>query len=244
MKPELPDVTLVMLDALCPELARLSVADSLAQANFGDAVAFSPVDLEVEGCRWHRVPRFSKEEHIAFVYYEMPRLIRTKWVLMTDWDSWVIDGSRWSQEFLRYDYVGAPWWYEDGRNVGCGAALRSLRLMRHLMEHREAFPVALVPPEDHVLCRIYRGELEQAGFTWAPNHVACRFSFECTWPEPYWPTFSFHDLRNFPFVLDGERLEERVRLARSNSYICGTGKLYQLDSGFGPALMPSLMAGQ
>jgi hypothetical protein len=41
MKLRLPDVTLVMIDTQCHELARLAMEDSLRDVEFGDAVIFS-----------------------------------------------------------------------------------------------------------------------------------------------------------------------------------------------------------
>ncbi|WP_321817168.1 MULTISPECIES: DUF5672 family protein [unclassified Paraburkholderia] len=35
--------------------------------------------------------------------------IATPWVLVAQWDGYVLDASRWSERFFEYDYIGAHW---------------------------------------------------------------------------------------------------------------------------------------
>src|SRR5580693_7474776 len=120
-KPHLPDVTLVMIDATCPELALLAVQDSLDQVSFGDTMVCSPVDIGAAVKRWIKMPEWPDRFAMSnFFLYELPYLITTKFFLVIDYDGWVIDGSQWTDEFLLYDYGGIPWWYTDGMNVGQG----------------------------------------------------------------------------------------------------------------------------
>jgi hypothetical protein len=164
MKLGLPDVTLVMIDATCPELSRLSLADSLAQVECGDVIVCSPERLAGEDVRWVQTPKWNDRLGCSkFIWYELPELVRTNFLLFTSWDAWIVDATQWSDEFLEYDYVGAPWWYDDGLNVGHGL-LRSRRLMQFLATNRETFP--LQHPEDDVLSRRYRPALEREGFRW------------------------------------------------------------------------------
>jgi len=240
MKLYLPDVTLVMIDGTCPELAALSLRDSMAQVDCAAALACSPQDLGVPGTQWIHVPSWNDRlSASAFIWYELPHLVRTGWMLLTSWDAWVIDRTLWSEEFLRYDYVGAPWWYEDGLNVGHGL-LRSRRLLQFLTDNKETFPLA--HPEDTLLSRGYRPALEQHGFRWAPEPLAARFMFECTRPSPHSRHFMFHDSFNFPLVLSGERLAERVRLMRENPYLRRGNKIAELDGGRRPLILPRLAA--
>ena len=58
MKLRLPDVTLVMIDTQCHELARLAMEDLLRDIDFGDAVIFSDEPIEVAGARWIKVPKW------------------------------------------------------------------------------------------------------------------------------------------------------------------------------------------
>jgi predicted O-methyltransferase YrrM len=236
MKLRLPDVTLVMIDTQCHELARLAMEDSLRDIEFGDAVIFSDEPINVAGARWVKVPKWPNiAECSHFMWYELPDHIETKWAINIQWDSWIVDVSCWTDEFFQYDYVGAPWWYDDDLNVGNGCALRSRSLMRFLQSNKEHFPLS-VSQEDHLIGRVYRPALEKHGFKWAPETLASQFSVECTRPSEDSRHFMFHDSFNFPFALEGERLAERVRLMRANPAIAR--KVAELDRR--PSIVPRL----
>jgi hypothetical protein len=94
--------------------------------------------------------------------------------------------------------------------------------------------------EDTVLCRRYRLKLQQRGFKWAPEDVASRFAFECTRPSADSKHFMFHDMFNFPAVLSGERLAERLRLCYANPYIRAGHKIPELESGRKALILPRL----
>jgi hypothetical protein len=239
MALQLPDITLVAFDGTCPELTKLAIVDSLAQIEPAETLVFSPEPIEVEGTKWTKTPSWTDRLDCSrFLWYELPFIVSTKFILFIHWDAWVIDATQWRPEFLEYDYVGAPWWYNDGLNVGFGT-LRSVRLMRYLAENRERFPLG--HPEDDLLCRHYRPALEQAGFRWPSEQVASQFMFECTRPSFQSRHFMFHDAFNFPFVLTGQRLVERITLMWFNPYLQRTGhKLAEIRAGRKPIILPRL----
>ena len=240
MKLRLPDVTLVLIDGTCPELSRLSLQDSMAQVDCAEVLVCSPNDIGVPDTRWIQTPNWSDRlGPSAFIRYELPKLVKTDWVLLTSWDAWVIDASLWSKQFLDYDYIGAPWWYNDGLNVGHGL-LRSRRLLQFLTANKETFPLA--HPEDDLLSRHYRPALEKHGFRWAPEQLASRFMFECTRPSPNSRHFMFYDSFNFPFVLDPDRLAERLRLMLENAYLQKGNKIAEIRAGRMPLILPRLAA--
>jgi hypothetical protein len=239
-KLELPSVSLVMMDTTCPELAKLAVEDSLRGIEFGDVIIFSDTDLKVGGARWVEVaPWLEHEDYNKFFWYRVPKYLTTDFAIFIQWDSWIINTLCWTNEFLKYDYVGAPWWYEDNWNVGNGCGLRSTRLMQFLEKRRGTFPLFL-KEEDHLICRMYRAQLESHGFKWAPNHLATQFAFECTRPAPDSQHLMFHDSLNFPLVLQGDRLEIRVRLMNENPYLQKGEKLELYRKGRQPLIMPWL----
>jgi len=240
MKLQLPELTLVMIDVQCPDLARLAIADSMRGIDFGDAVVFSDTDLAMPGTRWVKVPKWpSIAECCKFLWYELPKHISTGWMILIHWDGWIVNPSCWRDEFLQHDYIGAPWWYDDGLNVGNGNAIRSMRLMRFLQQNTAEFPLTTYK-EDDLISRTYRPMLQRHGLKWPPETLASQFSFECT--RPSWSSrhFMFHDSFNFPLVLAGERLDERVRLMRANPAIAH--KVAELDAGRRPLILPRLAA--
>lgn len=220
---KLNDVTLVCVETREHELARMAVEDCLRVAEFGDVLILT--DKPESFClsqpfRYQVVPDWpDKLGWSRSWWFDVPPLLRTSQTLNIQWDSWICDPSMWRDEFLRYDFIGAPWWYKDGKNVGNGGfCLKSARLARYIYKHRDRFPCDTAVDDD-LLCRTYRPKLEEAGFLWAPEKVAHDFAFECCRPSKTSKHFGFHALFNWPEVLDTERLRQRVELALASPYI-------------------------
>lgn len=230
LKLQLPNVTLVMVETREHELARMAIEDCLNQVDFGDVLIltdkpekfFRPdlVQSALRKCRFHIVPDFTdKLGWCRSSWYDVPPLLHTAFALQIQWDSWVWDVTQWTDEFVKYDFIGSPWWYKDGKNVGnTGFSLISTRLKRYLDANRDKFPCSSAA-EDDLLCRGYRLELEKKGFTWAPEQLAHKFAFECCRPESNSRHFGFHGMFNFSEVLPPERLRERVKIAMKSDYI-------------------------
>ena len=221
---QLPKVTLVLVETREHALARLALEDCLRVAKFGDVLIATDKPAEFEGLdykpRFHAVEDWpTKEGWARSMWYDVPPLLRTSHMLGIQWDSWIIDPTMWRDEFLDYDFCGAPWWYKDGKNVGnSGFCLKSTRLARFLAKNRDKFPCD-TSVEDDLLCRKYRPKLEDLGFSWAPEKVAYDFSFEgCAGNRPT-KHFGFHAAFNFGWVLDHDRLLERARLMFQSPYI-------------------------
>jgi hypothetical protein len=221
----LPDVTLVMVETREHKLARLAVEDCLAKVEFGDVLVVTDQPEKfgphvASSARFHLVPDWpDKLGWSQSWWYDVPPLLKTNFTLNIQWDSWVWDTSCWRDEFYDYDYIGAPWWYTDGRNVGNGGfSFISTRLKQYLAENRERFPCT-TSSDDDLLCRKYRPALEQAGFDWAPEEVAHEFSFECCRPSETSRHFGFHAMFNWPHVLPEDRVIERMNIALASPYI-------------------------
>lgn len=216
----LPDVTLVMIETREHELASLAIDDCLAKAMFGDVLIFTdkPEFFKGQG-RIEHVPDWpEKIGWSRHTWQGVSPHLKTSHALCIQWDSWIIDPDMWRTENLRYDYIGAPWWHKDGKNVGNGGfSLRSTRLMRYLRLHRDKFPCTTALDDDQ-LCRQYRPALQELGFEWAPEKVAADFAFECVRDKTA-HHFGFHACFNFGIVLDHGRLLERARIMQKSEYI-------------------------
>lgn len=102
--------------------------------------------------------------------------IKTDFVLVVEYDGFILNPDAWEDEFLEYDYIGAPWWYKDGHNVGNGGfSLRSKRLLEIL--YKDDF-INQTFPDDRHICRTYRTYLESKGIKFAPEVLARKFSIE------------------------------------------------------------------
>lgn len=224
-KLDLSDVTLCIADCVNPVLAARSLSRSMRLCTFADAVLFTSVPA-AGAFRTVQIERLgSRADYSRFVLKDLRRMVDTPFVLITQWDGYVLEPDAWRAEFRHYDYVGAKWpWYADGLRVGNGGfSLRSRKLLRALTEEQ----FALVPdlPEDGLICRVYRGALEQEhGIRFAPEHLADMFSYERGAPNR--PTFGYHGLFNMWRHVDDAEMIEMV--GHFNDGLCLTREYIEL----------------
>lgn len=187
----IPATTLCCVTTRDPELSAAALARCLERCRFERALFLTDADVSVPGVETVRIPPIaSVEDYCHFLMKDLERHIRTDFVLLVQYDGYILNPDCWSAEFQRYDYVGARWPFDDGMAVGNGGfSLRSKRLLRALQDPQ----FTPTDPEDMAICRAYRPALEERyGVKFAPPEVAERFSFE-TVPPPG-PTFGFHGL--------------------------------------------------
>lgn len=178
----LNSVTLVCVDdnkIRCMEAIRQSCKD----IHFGDVLALTDLKLG------------SKEAYSKFIIKDL--VINTGFALIVQHDGYVKNWQAWTNDFLQYDYIGAPWYYKDGMNVGNGGfSLRSKKLLKLSAEICQE-----THPEDEKICRTYRKQLEQHGIKFAPESLAAKFSFEgYQQTGMYTNQFGFHGARAFTNV--------------------------------------------
>lgn len=131
--------------------------------------------------------------------------------LVVQWDGFAIDGRRWQEAFLDYDYIGAPWAHLGGMVGAGGFSLRSRRLIEsvHRLRERECV-VDVDTPEDVQICVRHRAGLEAAGVRFADPQVAAAFGFErpeaSSGSQVAVTSFGFHGAFNLPLVLGEDEL--------------------------------------
>ncbi|SAK46983.1 hypothetical protein AWB76_00999 [Caballeronia temeraria] len=193
----LPDVTVCAVDCLNPMLAARALAHSSALCDFADVILLTDSEPSVSSpTRVVKIDRIgSSAEYSRFMLKELHRHIATPWVLIVQWDGYVLQPRAWRPDFLDYDYIGPRWpWFEAPQDVGNGGfSLRSLRLLKLLA--RPDVPTFGDSAEDVVICRALRPALEAAyGIRFAPAEIADPFGYEHALPNA--PTFGFHGAFN------------------------------------------------
>jgi hypothetical protein len=132
---------------------------------------------------------------------DLNEYVETDYVLVIQYDWFILNPDAWTDEFLEYDYIWAPWWYIDDCNVGNGGfSLRSKRLLELLANDEN---IKETHPEDHHICRTYWEYLKSKWIKFAPEEIARKFSIEWALMEPepvkYWSIwtheFWFHSLQ-------------------------------------------------
>ena len=183
MKPQLPTVTLIIADSLNYDRARLSFNHCRNNCDFGAAKLLT--HFNVQNPFIVKIPKIkSTEEYSTFIIKELANYFDTEHVLVAQWDGFVWNPDLWEDNFLKYDYIGAPWpdccilpGIPKHFNVGNGGfSIRSKKLQDFLRDDKN---IILHPAEDVAICQLNRNYLETKGFTFAPFDVAKRtFSWE------------------------------------------------------------------
>lgn len=198
----LDGVTLVAVDTRAPAMAAEALRRSMASVRFARALLLThAADPGLGGDGLELVdigPITSSAAYSHFVLHRMLPFVDTPHVLVTQWDGFVRDAAAWRDEFLRWDYIGAPW-HDQPAAVSVGNGGFSLR-SRRLLQATAAANWPDEHPEDAALCRSHRAELEAQGLRFAPPALALQFAFENLAPRG--PAFGFHGCYHLPGVLD------------------------------------------
>ena len=199
----LPQVTLIGID--CVDIERLLHVAEICQRSirFGDVRMLTSIPHEHPSIV-PIAPITTREAYSSFMIKQINSYVTTPFALVIQYDGFILNPDAWRDEYLDYDYIGAPWNETEGYSIvgNGGFSLRSKRLLE-LLQHDDAIldPTALDPPdapEDWYICGMIRDYLEARGIRFAPVELARQFSFEGS--DEYfgvaWTNeFGFHGLR-------------------------------------------------
>jgi len=204
-KRKIEDTTLCVVDCANHALAERALRQCLSGCEFEQVKFLSDRACSLPGVKSEPIaPLRSARDYSHFILKQLAPHIDTEYVLLVQWDGYVVNPAAWSPEFLLFDYVGARWSHaydrrEPHHNVGNGGfSLRSRALLEALQDP------AIEPghPEDQVIGRRYRSYLEDRhGIAFATEAIADRFSFEHV--EPAALPFGFHGVVNLARFLPG-----------------------------------------
>lgn len=199
---ELPNVMLCAVSSVAIEQTIAALERSCWNIAFGDVVLLSDVDPRLtpgSPVRWEKIaPLQSKEAYSHFMIKRLGCHVTLPFVLVVQWDGYVLDHRKWNPAFLEYDYIGATWpQFDDAFSVGNGGfSLRSRRLLEHLSD--DIFQAQ--HPEDVAICRTWRRKLEDKySIRFADDRLASTFSAERS--SNLHETFGFHGFFNLPDIL-------------------------------------------
>ena len=219
-RPVLSQVTLCAATSVNLEATLHAVEHCLSQMEFAACKIFTDSTVRPRNPAIEIVPigrLRSAADYSLFTLRHIAEHVKTSHCLVVQWDGHILDASRWRNEFLNFDYIGASWpQFSDGRDVGNGGfSLRSRRLMEACKN--EGF-VAL-HPEDLAIARTNRAWLEARGMCFAPRSVADMFSAERSGDLE--TSFGYHGVFNMPAALGIEEfwriykmLDDRSSIAR------------------------------
>lgn len=205
----LPQLTLVGID--CVALPRLQRAFAISALGIKYGAEKVLTSLPADGdSRVVAIPALtSVDAYSQFCLESLVDQIETSHALIIQYDGFVLNPLAWRDEFLNYDYIGAPvrlsrWAnernvmtdYNPGEVVvgNGGFCLRSKRLLTLTAELLKSGEMELGGEDDWVLSYKYRALLESHGMRFAPVEIAKTFSFEgISQADYHWTNqFGFH----------------------------------------------------
>jgi hypothetical protein len=219
-KPNLNEVTICAADCLTPELALMAIEKSMEQCDFGEAILFTDKSIDhKKDIKLVTIKRLnSQNDYSRFILKELHKHIETKFILIVQWDGYVLSGKNWHDRFYNYDLIGAKWhWHKDAYTVGNGGfTLRSLKLQKIMASN--TFPFIEKVGEDAQICKIYREKLmKQYKIKFASEEVADEFSYE---RRPlHTNTFGFHGFFNFYRHAYDDDLKKIIKHLNSKIFI-------------------------
>ena len=213
-KLQLKNVTLVAMTSVNVKETIKAMLYSMKGIDFGDAVLIThkkPFGLP-KSIRCSYTSELKNIDDFNYkMVYELGDYIHTEYAMIVHADGFIVNPQMWRDEFLDYDYIGAPWplpkegdtttyrdVYGNICRVGNSVGIRSKRLMDYPKkakipwEGEFAYGKMWFHEDGFICCKI-KHILEAEGMKIAPIEVAKYFGHEHMIPEVEGITpFSFH----------------------------------------------------
>jgi hypothetical protein len=195
----LPSVTLCCVDTDQYVLSSIAIRQSQKHICFARTLILTDQPDQFDS-QWETRPIAKIENYRMLndvMLKQMRHYIETDFVLNIQYDGFVVNAQAWTDEFLQYDYIGAPWPHmKPPYQVGNGGfSLRSRKLLMALEDN--AIQPSDKMPEDLDICLTHRAMLEaRYGIRFAPVRLAQMFSCESQNADAPLPphTFGFHGM--------------------------------------------------
>lgn len=194
----LDNVTLIAITSVKIPQTIKALEYSCRGVNFGKVKLVSDIKPD-------NLPDFIEHEYIERMHnidewnysiiYKMDKYVDTEFAMLIHDDGFVVNPESWRDEFLEYDYIGAPWplpndsfSYRDINGdlirVGNSVSLRSKKLIDIPNKlNLEWKPFHGYYNEDGYICVNYRHKYIEEGCKFADIDVAKYFSHEAMIPE-------------------------------------------------------------
>lgn len=180
IRQRLDHVTLLCVDTTRKvALAERAMDKCLEQCAFADAKLLTTDTSRRNSVEIAPVPGI--EGYSNFCIRDLHAHFDTSHCLLIQSDGYILNPCAWTDRWLKYDYIGAPW-HPAGIVGNGGFSLRSRKLCKTLALH----PFGDSPhPEDNYICWRHRKELTEGyGINFAGCDTAKTFAYEGrVWPK-------------------------------------------------------------
>jgi hypothetical protein len=188
----LKNICLIAIGSTKIEQTKKAIDICLSHCEFKDVLFFSDNTTSPYSVKIDRMN--SIKDYDYFVLKKLPFLINNKadYYLTIHWDGFVVNPKAWTDDFLLYDYIGAPWpWYKYMCGNG-GFCLKSQKFISTQITIIDDLDISR--PDDVELCLVARKKFEDHGCKYAPTELGFKFSTE-TGGYHRFNSFGFHDFK-------------------------------------------------
>lgn len=209
----LQNVSIVSINCLNPLESVKALKYSCKDIKFKDVFLLTDENIKVAGVNTiiiDKLQGINAYSDFVLRLNDFYNLIDSEFVLIVQDDGFVVNAELWDNDFLNYDYIGAPWpaeqdWVERQKSsrfmpigynqVGNGGfSLRSRKFLQLSSHFRECNGYG----EDAFLCTVNYDYMINNGIKFAPVDLAKKFSYEN--PLENWSTqIEFDGNKHFGF---------------------------------------------
>lgn len=156
----------------------------VSQVDFDDVILFScEPDNSINTIE---IPYFDLGMYSQFCVEQLNQYIKTDFCMIIQWDGFILDTSYWADEFLSYDFIGAPWPFDNHLVGNGGFCIRSKKFLEvsSQLKYKSNLITLHGPkgpsytPEDWFLVKYNREHMINNGINFAPADLAYQFSVE------------------------------------------------------------------
>lgn len=172
---------------------------SSREINFHKKILFSDkfLNSEKKGITYIKIPRLNNiSEWGKFIIFDLYKFIDSEFIILIHADGFIVNPSSWTDDFLKYDFIGAPWKIPRDNysfrdvfgniiRVGNSVSIRSKKLLeipKKLKIKWNNFDHGY-PHEDGFLTVQHRHTLQKNGIKFPPLNLAAKFGREIAIPE-------------------------------------------------------------
>ena len=192
-KIKLPDVTLLAASSIEIDHTQDSLKISSYEIEFGaiKLLCSERPKIHFPEIQYIEIPKIEKiDDYSKIMINDLWKYFDTSHCLIVQSDSFVVNPNEWTDEFLNYDYIGAPWTkkikpkedleidLKKNRVGNGGFSLRSNKLAKLTKEidyFNLNFPSST---EDILICHYLYDDLIKKDIKFAPIEIASKFSLE------------------------------------------------------------------
>jgi hypothetical protein len=145
MKLQLTDITLLVFHVAGKPFPVEGLEKCIEVADFGEVLMLTGEDFNHPDIKVKKIPKIgTMDDYSLFFIRELNRCFDTKFCMTAHHDGFIINPESWTDEFLNYDYIGAPWKFNGPRfrdNKGQSAignggfSLRSKKICEYVSQN-------------------------------------------------------------------------------------------------------------